>query len=89
VPPSSVEVSVQRGVLTVAGSREVTTADADSGESPTKLERASGRFERKFDLPDDINETGISARGEMGVLTITVPRDRISDSQKINIAWKD
>lgn len=63
-------------VLKVSGSREVdkeeqkTTPDAKY----YKAERQRGAFERSIKLPVPASESGIRARYENGVLTITIPK---------------
>ena len=39
-----------------------------------RVERVRGSFFRRFSLPDTADAEGISAKGEHGVLTITIPK---------------
>lgn len=72
VPAKDVEVSVANGILTVRGERNAEKEEKDANY--IRVERSYGRFERSLGLPDDADETKISANSKDGVLTITVPK---------------
>ncbi|HKT84881.1 MAG TPA: Hsp20/alpha crystallin family protein [Novosphingobium sp.] len=64
-----VEVSVDKGVLTIRGEKKSTSEDKDSGWS----ERFYGRFERSVALPDGADEEKCEASFRDGVLTVSLP----------------
>ncbi|MCR4790260.1 MAG: Hsp20/alpha crystallin family protein [Treponemataceae bacterium] len=49
-------------------------------------ERYSSHFSRSFTLPDDINNEGVSAKFQNGLLTITIPRKEESKVKRIAIS---
>jgi HSP20 family protein len=69
VKEDDVELTVENGVLTLAGEKRSERRD-DSGYS----ERSYGRFERRISLPANIDEDGCAAHFKDGVLTVTIPR---------------
>ena len=68
---SDIDLSVQRGRLTLIASRPAPSAD---GGERLRSERAHGRMERSLALPADVDEDAVSARLEDGVLTVRLPR---------------
>ena len=83
VDPASIEVSMDKSILTIKGERKV-----DSGESSGKLtrqERVHGVFHRRFALPESADADGISARGKHGVLEISIPKKAETTPRRITI----
>ncbi|HYW93089.1 MAG TPA: Hsp20/alpha crystallin family protein [Gammaproteobacteria bacterium] len=72
VDPAGVEITMEDGVLRIAGERESATAGDDVRR--TRRERVAGCFARSFRLPDDADPEAVSASSRHGVLEITVPR---------------
>ena len=83
------EVSVDKGLLTIAGERAAERAgDAaarDAHEHRYANERFSGRFKRVVSLPDDADPARVEARYADGVLRITVQRREDTLPQRIQI----
>lgn len=71
-PRENVSITLEDNILTIAGSRQSVSEHAD--ERTLRVERFSGTFERRFTLPEDADEAGISAAFDNGVLTIQIPR---------------
>ncbi len=71
-PRENVSITLEDNVLTLAGSRQSVSEHAD--ERSLRVERFSGSFDRRFTLPEDADEEGISAAFDNGVLTIRIPR---------------
>lgn len=69
VAEDALSVEMDRGRLTVSGSRETT----EDGRSHV-AERRAGAFERAFKLPSAVDDGHIDALLENGVLTIRVPK---------------
>lgn len=66
-----VDVAVNDGVLSISGERKL---DADVAEDAwLRRERAVGRFERSFSLPEGTDPAGITASFELGVLELRIP----------------
>jgi HSP20 family protein len=83
VDPSTIEVSMDKSILTIKGERKV-----DSEESAGKLtrqERVHGSFHRRFALPESADADGISAHGKHGVLEISIPKKAETTPRRITI----
>lgn len=72
VDPKSIEVTLEKGVLTLSGNRE--PAAEQSGVERRRVERATGRFHRRFALPDTVDSDAVSASNRNGVLEVTIPK---------------
>lgn len=83
VDPKDIEVSMEDGVLTLSGERKSESREEDAGW--TRVERLSGRFLRRFSLPDTANAEGISAHGANGVLEISIPKQAKAAPRKIAV----
>ena len=62
IEPDSIEVTLEKGVLTLSGSRELAVESGGNIERK-RTERASGRFLRRFVLPDTVDSDSVSASG--------------------------
>jgi HSP20 family protein len=83
VDPSTIEVDMDKGVLSIKGER---TAEVKSeGERWSRNERAHGVFYRRFALPDSANPDGIEATGKHGVLEISIPTRPDASPRPINV----
>lgn len=83
VDPASIEVSMEKGILTIKGERAVEKQE-QSGRF-TRVERAHGRFHRRFALPDSADADNISAAGKHGVLEIVIPKKAEKAPRRITI----
>ena len=84
VEPKDIEITAEKGVLTVRGERRVRTQEESSAYR--RLERRSGRFLRRFTLPDSANLEAISARHTHGVLEVTIPKQAKLQPRRIEVA---
>jgi HSP20 family protein len=93
--PASIEVNLERGVLTLAGERRVPAANGNgtgsgSGTGNDKAtlhlnERFAGRFRRVVSLPDDIDGSAVNADYRDGVLHVSVPRKASAQPRRIEV----
>ncbi len=83
VKKENIEISVNDGVLTVAGERKL--EKKEEKENYTRIESFFGRFERSFKLPADADLDNIDAKYEDGVLKIFIPRKQKPEGKKIEI----
>ena len=83
VDPKDIEVSMEDGVLTISGERKVEEREQAAGW--TRTERLTGRFLRRFTLPETANAEGISAKGEHGSLEIIIPKQAKPEPRKIAV----
>jgi HSP20 family protein len=84
VEPKEVEITLDHGVLSVAGNRteENAAPGAKSGEPAQRQrnERPLGRFHRRFILPDTADAENVQASGRHGVLEIVIPKQWLGSS---------
>ncbi len=73
-----VEVTLSDGVLRLRAEKcQETEGETPEGEGERRYhvrERAVGRFERAFRLPESVEEAAITARFENGVITLVLPK---------------
>ena len=72
VKKDDVDVSLSNGVLTLKGERK--TEEETKDEKQHRIERFHGTFVRRFDLPDNIDQSGITADYVDGILSLTIPK---------------
>lgn len=84
VEPKDIEITAEKGVLTVRGERHAST-ETDSS-AYRRLERRSGKFLRRFTLPDSANLDAISAKHTHGVLEVTIPKQAKLQPRRIEVA---
>ena len=80
-----VEVEDDR-VLQISGERNV--EKEDKNDTWHRVERSSGKFTRRFRLPENAKLDQVKASMENGVLTITVPKEEVKkpDVKSIQIS---
>lgn len=84
--PASIDVQIDRGVLTVSGERAATTPPAGDAKATLHLnERFAGRFRRVVSLPDDVDAAAVSAAYRDGVLQVSVPRRASAQPRRIDV----
>jgi HSP20 family protein len=79
VRKEDVSVTVQDGVLTLAGERK--QEKREEREKVHRVERFYGSFARRFALPENADEQGISAESRDGVILIHIPKQRVQEPQ--------
>ncbi|KQK02572.1 16.9 kDa class I heat shock protein 3 [Brachypodium distachyon] len=80
VKKEEVKVEVEDGnVLVVSGERS--KEKEDKNDKWHRVERSSGKFVRRFRLPDNAKVEQVKAGLENGVLTVTVPKAEVKKPQ--------
>jgi HSP20 family protein len=82
VDPEKINVTVDRGVLTVSATREETRTE---GESPVVRERLFGSFRRSVRLAENLDADAIEASNNDGVLEIRIPVREEAKPRKIEV----
>jgi len=85
VEPNSIDVSIEKGVLTIAGERK---SDAPNAEAKANLhidERFAGKFRRVVMLPEDIDPDAVQASYRDGVLQVSVQRRKAAQPRRISV----
>lgn len=85
VDPSTLDVSINHGVLHISGQRVRDVPDANGIISVYAAERFTGRFDRKLAIPDIADSSEVEARYSDGVLRITLARKQKPQPKRINI----
>ena len=83
VDPKNIEISMEKGVLTIKGERK--SENVVENENCRRVERQSGQFYRRFTLPDSADADKIEAKSEHGVLTVTIPKQEVAVSRRIEV----
>ena len=87
VDPSSIDLTVEKNVLTVTAERHFARAE---GDEITVAERPQGKFSRQLFLGDSLDAERISANYDQGVLTLHIPVAERAKPRKVEIsAGKD
>ena len=82
VKKEDIEITLERGVLTVKGARKF---EAGNAKEQLLLGRAYGTFNRSFSLPDHMDEEKLTAKLTDGVLAIEIPRQQKAKPRRIEI----
>lgn len=83
VDPKDIDITLEKGVLTIRGERRRESEDAQEGYK--RVERVRGTFFRRFSLPDTANADEVSARGENGVLEVRIPKREEEQPRRIAV----
>ena len=83
VDPDDISVSMDKGVLTVSGERQRESSDEVDGIR--RFERRSGRFLRRFTLPESADADGIGAKSANGILEISIPKQPEVQARRITV----
>jgi HSP20 family protein len=83
VKAEDIDVNMENGVLSISGQRITETSDDTDGVR--RLERTSGKFYRRFTLPETANPEEISAKSEHGILEVTIPKQARVQARRITV----
>jgi HSP20 family protein len=83
VKPEEIEISMDKGVLTIRGERKHSTEE--SGEGFHRVERQQGVFMRRFALPNSVDPDGIQATSKDGVLELVLPKTGETQPRRIEV----
>lgn len=83
VNPDDIDVSMDNGILSVSGQRHPIAAAEDTGMQ--RLERATGRFLRRFTLPETVDAEHVSARCRDGILEVAIPKAPEVKARRITV----
>jgi HSP20 family protein len=82
---SSLSLTVEKGVLTIAGERKSEIPHDDEKVSVYANERFSGNFRRVISLPDDVDPGRVDANYRDGLLRVTMSKRESSKPRRIDI----
>jgi HSP20 family protein len=84
IDASKIDLSIDRGVLTLAGERPSSLPD-DAKVSVYSNERVSGSFKRAVSLPEDADPARVSATYRDGVLHVSIARRQEAQPKRITV----
>jgi HSP20 family protein len=84
--PSALQLTVDRGLLIIAGERKNAVPEAGDATSVYAQERFSGSFRRVVSLPDDTDPAKVEANYRDGILRITVAKRESSKPRRIEVS---
>ena len=85
IDTGSLDVTVDKGLLTIAGERRKDTPEAGAKLTVYASERPEGRFRRVVSLPEDADPDRVSATYANGVLRIQVQKREASRPRRIEV----
>jgi HSP20 family protein len=83
VDGADIEVSMDDGVLSLAGERH--SENRGDTEGVRRIERVSGRFDRRFSLPETADAEHITAKSSNGILVVTIPKLPAVQARRITV----
>ncbi len=83
VEADELEITMDKGVLTLPGNRETRTEEDKDGLF--RVKRVSDKFYQRFNLPDSEDATAISADYRQGVLEISNPKQAEVQPKRIQV----
>ncbi len=83
VNKEDVKVTVHNGVLTIQGERK--QEKEEKGKKFHRVERLYGNFTRSFTLPDNVDETKISALFKDGILNLQIQKTEETKPKSIEV----
>ncbi len=83
VKKENVKISVQDGVVSISGDRRY--EKEEKGKKYHRVERSYGSFMRSFTLPEDADESKISAEYKDGVLHVHLPKSEKPKPKSIEV----
>jgi HSP20 family protein len=82
---SKLEVSIDKGLLTIAGERATGLPQEGDKLSVYARERFAGNFKRVVSLPDDVDTARVEANYRDGILRISIPKAEASKPRRIEV----
>ncbi len=86
VDPDSIDLTVERNVLTVKAERRWTPAE---GQEVLTAERPQGSFSRQIFLAETLDTDHIEASYDAGVLTVRIPVAEAAKPRRVSIGQGD
>jgi HSP20 family protein len=83
VDPGSIDIAVTANTVTIRGER--TMPEVPENASWHRRERAAGKFRRSLTLPEQVDDSKVTARCENGILEVLLPRAESARPRKIDV----
>jgi HSP20 family protein len=85
IDPKQIEVTIDRGVMVIAGERSSDLPNEEGKANVYSNERFAGRFRRAISLPEDVDPGKVDANYRDGVLRISVGRRESALPKRISV----
>ncbi len=85
IDPAKVELSVEKGLLTIAGERRLPAPEPGAKLNVYARERPEGSFRRVIALPDEADPDRVDASYRDGVLRVRVAKREASRPRRIEV----
>ncbi len=72
VNAADIDISMDAGVLTISGERLAEERGEDTDVQ--RMERSTGRFSRRFTMPETADAESITAKSSNGILEVVIPK---------------
>lgn len=83
VNAEDIDISMDKGLLSISGERR--HEKTENAEGLHRVERVTGRFYRRFSLPETVDADGIAAKSENGILEVTIPKQPQVQARRITV----
>lgn len=83
--PATLQLSVDRGLLVIAGERKSEVPEDNDSVSVYARERFAGAFRRVVSLPDEADPAKVDATYRDGILRVTVAKRESSRPRRIEV----
>ncbi|HSD70863.1 MAG TPA: Hsp20/alpha crystallin family protein [Woeseiaceae bacterium] len=83
VDPKDITISMENGALSLAGERH--SEKKENANGLHRIERLSGKFYRRFSLPESADAENITAKSANGILEVAIPKKPILQSRRITV----
>lgn len=81
--PEDIDLDLENNVLTISGHKQ--EEQRNNNDTWHLSERRYGKFSRSFVLPRDVDQEGIQARFDNGVLSVMIPKSEKARRRRIEI----
>lgn len=85
VDPNTIDVNIEKGVLTIAGERKSEVSVKDDKVNLHIDERFAGKFRRVVTLPEDADPDAVQASYRDGVLQVSMQRRQAVQPRRITV----
>ena len=83
VNKEDVKVTVHNGVLMIQGERK--QEKEEEGKKFHRVERSYGIFNRSFTLPDNVDESKVTATFKNGILNLQIQKAKVAKQKAIQV----
>jgi len=84
--PDSLQLSIDRGLLVIAGERKDQVPEPGEGISVYAQERFAGSFRRVVSLPEDADPAKVDASYRDGILRVSIAKRESSRPRRIEVS---